>query len=177
MAANTKNSPEYQVLFWLNKWNPRYDIEVENLKSVIDTVTEYQIKEVLEDLEKKKYVDRKKDPDKPHGLTITEEGQKRFSGMTTDVELENVPRKLRDSIDTLSIIGTVIAVIELIFICQQTQYINTQNTLIQQQDSLMQQQLILQYKQFELDFQETHKTDTIHVSSDTVLVRIVKSKK
>src|SRR5688572_23900762 len=112
MAANTKNSAEWQILFYLNRPEKveKFDITVEDLIRDIP-LAESHIRKKLAELQADGLIGNKVDP-KGNGLTLTKDGQFRINQMATDVELEAVPGKVKKSFDKLALATLLLAIIE-----------------------------------------------------------------
>jgi hypothetical protein len=76
---------EYEILSYLNSRIGTYTIVQSDLEKHLHGHPANEIERSIKDLKDVGYVSNKTDSDKAHGLTITEEGQKRYGRLHTEI--------------------------------------------------------------------------------------------
>lgn len=158
--SNTKNSPEYQILFYLNRHNERRDITVDSMVKELPN-PDYELRERLTKLiNEEKYVGYKENTtDK---LTITSDGQKRLSKMTTDIEVEELQKNVNKNIDTtktLSWVTGISAAVSAIAIIFQVYFASQQNQILRKQ-------LQLEWKQYKQQCKSESQPEHLQIKID-----------
>jgi len=134
---NTKNSPEYKILYFLNKRVENFKITDDVISASLDDIPQAELDATLKALTEIKYVG-KKDPPNDSAWTITADGQKRLNAMQTHIDANSNARQLNRSVIT---IGTVIAILELLALVAQVCYQRDANQIASDQLEITKQQI------------------------------------